>query len=108
MEEDYFMNSIQFEGYSNTWDVYVVENGCSRSNYTHCSLNKNEEGYYKLWDIVKTELRIKEEFNMHDMNGSKIYSEDFHHLIDGSVIYICPKKRDFDYRSLLGMYKKEK
>lgn len=108
MEQDYFLNDMHMDNYSNSWDIYVVENGGSRDNYTRCSLSKNEEGYYKLCDIVKTQLKIKDDFFMHDINGSKIYSEDFHHLIDESVIYICPKKRDFDYKSLLEMYKKEK
>ena len=45
---------------------------------------------------------------MYDKNGSKFYIEDFHHISNNFCIYICPKNRDFNYKGLLDMYKKEK
>jgi len=77
-------------------------------NYTKINISKNEEGYGTLWDAVRSDLRIREEFDMYDKNGSKIYTEDFHLLTNNSLIYICPRKRDFSYQSMLDSYIKVK
>jgi hypothetical protein len=68
--------------------VFVIENGPSHNNYVKYIIQKSEEGYTDLCDAVRNDLKIKNDFEMYDKNGSKIYVEDFHHLYENSCIYI--------------------
>lgn len=105
MESDYLEDPTS---YISQCTIFVIQNDTSSLNYTKYSIRKSEEGLHDLTQAVRKELGIREDFDYYDKNGSKMYLEDFHHLTNDSCIYICSKKKDFNYKNLLKMYIREK
>ena len=88
--------------------VFLVENGSTPLNYAEVTIQVGEEGLFSIQEAAKSELGIKGEFKIYDQNGCEIADNDFQHLENNDWICICPKKRDFNYKSLLDMFVKIK
>ena len=108
-----FYDSIGKLNWNNSWNIdniaesnfrdvsiYLVYKGA----HIKLRITRDEDGFFTISKYAKEEFDLHGNLRMFDKNGCQIFIEDFSHLQNDDCIYICARKRDFNYRELLDMY----